>query len=84
MANSQSNQSQVGVCRIGTRGSDLALWQAHTIKGASANVSGEALSEAAMGLEKASSSKDMNAARAGLATLEAQFEKLKAAMDQPA
>ena len=39
MANSRDNQTQDdnqaqnGVCRIGTRGSDLALWQAHTIKG---------------------------------------------------
>lgn len=33
MANSQNNAPQNGVCRIGTRGSDLALWQAHTIKG---------------------------------------------------
>ena len=33
MANSQTNQPIDGVCRIGTRGSDLALWQAHTIKG---------------------------------------------------
>ena len=31
--NSQSNRPQAGVCRIGTRGSDLALWQAHTIQG---------------------------------------------------
>jgi len=33
LANSQSNRPQAGVCRIGTRGSDLALWQAHTIQG---------------------------------------------------
>jgi hydroxymethylbilane synthase len=33
LANSESNQPQAGVCRIGTRGSDLALWQAHTIQG---------------------------------------------------
>lgn len=33
MANSQDIQTQNGVCRIGTRGSDLAMWQAHTIKG---------------------------------------------------
>jgi len=32
LANSQSTQPQDGVCRIGTRGSDLALWQAHTIQ----------------------------------------------------
>lgn len=33
MSNSQNDQNQSGTCRIGTRGSDLALWQAHTIKG---------------------------------------------------
>ena len=33
MANSSENSSKSGVCRIGTRGSDLALWQAHTIQG---------------------------------------------------
>ncbi len=33
MAESQSTHPATGVCRIGTRGSDLALWQARTIKG---------------------------------------------------
>ena len=33
MASSQNNSHPDGVCRIGTRGSDLALWQARTIKG---------------------------------------------------
>ena len=31
MAHASSNGPGAGVCRIGTRGSDLALWQAHTI-----------------------------------------------------
>ncbi len=33
MSNSQNDQNPSEICRIGTRGSDLALWQAHTIKG---------------------------------------------------
>ncbi|MEN8006471.1 MAG: hydroxymethylbilane synthase [Candidatus Krumholzibacteriota bacterium] len=33
MATSSENHAQENVCRIGTRGSDLALWQAHTIQG---------------------------------------------------
>jgi len=32
VANAQNNQAREGTCRIGTRGSDLALWQARTIK----------------------------------------------------
>ncbi|MBW1871256.1 MAG: response regulator [Deltaproteobacteria bacterium] len=54
--------------------------QAHTIKGASANVSGAALSEVAFGLEKAVLAGDFDVAKAGLPALEAQFEKLKEAM----
>lgn len=33
MAKTESNQSGHDACRIGTRGSDLALWQAHAIQG---------------------------------------------------
>jgi len=33
MANAQNHPTPDNVCRIGTRGSDLALWQAHTIEG---------------------------------------------------
>ena len=33
MAKSSENSTNEGICRIGTRGSDLALWQAHTIQG---------------------------------------------------
>ncbi len=33
MAHPSSSGPGTGVCRIGTRGSDLALWQAHTIEG---------------------------------------------------
>ncbi len=32
MAKSSENSTNEGICRIGTRGSDLALWQAHTIQ----------------------------------------------------
>ena len=54
--------------------------QAHTIKGASANVGGEALREVAFGMEKAGKAGDLSVAKAHMPELEAQFEKLKKAM----
>jgi len=33
LSKSSDNSANENVCRIGTRGSDLALWQAHTIQG---------------------------------------------------
>jgi PAS domain S-box-containing protein len=54
--------------------------QAHTIKGASANVGGEALGAKAFEMEKAARAGDLAAVRAGMADLEAQFERLKAAI----
>ncbi len=54
--------------------------QAHTIKGASANVGGEALREAAFEMEKAGKAGNLDTARAGMAKLDAQFNWLKEAM----
>ncbi len=51
--------------------------QAHTIKGASANVGAEALREVAFKTEKAAKSRDLDAAKASMPELEAQFERLK-------
>ncbi|MCP4600732.1 MAG: PAS domain S-box protein [Proteobacteria bacterium] len=57
--------------------------QAHTIKGASANVGGEALCELALGMENASKAGDLETARTRITELEARFEKLKDAISQP-
>jgi len=54
--------------------------QAHTIKGASANVGGEALRAVAHEMEKAGKAGDLAAVKARMADLEAQFEALKDAM----
>jgi PAS domain S-box-containing protein len=54
--------------------------QAHTIKGASANVGGEALRAVAHEMEKAGKAGDLAAIKARMADLEAQFEALKDAM----
>jgi CheY-like chemotaxis protein/HPt (histidine-containing phosphotransfer) domain-containing protein len=51
--------------------------QAHTIKGASANVGGEALRAVAYEMEKAGKAGDLAAVRARMADLEAQFDRLK-------
>ena len=54
--------------------------QAHTIKGASANVGGEALRAVAFEMEKAARAGDLEAANVRMAELKTQFEKLKQAM----
>ena len=58
--------------------------QAHTIKGASANVGGEALREAAFNMEKAGKAEDLAAMTAALPEMERQFTRLKAAMEKGA
>ncbi len=55
--------------------------QAHSIKGASATVGGEALSNWAAKLEKACEDGDMETVRASLGKLQDQFEWLKKAME---
>jgi len=54
--------------------------QAHTIKGASANMGGERLRAAALEMEKLLKAGDMNAINAYLAELETQFDLLSQAM----
>jgi PAS domain S-box-containing protein len=54
--------------------------QAHSIKGASANVSGEALRAVAFEMEKAGKAGDLDAARGLMTRLEEQLEKLIEAM----
>ncbi len=57
-----------------------AVRQAHTIKGASASLGGEALRAVAYEMEKAGKGGDMDAVKARMADLETQFERLKEAM----
>jgi CheY-like chemotaxis protein/HPt (histidine-containing phosphotransfer) domain-containing protein len=54
--------------------------QAHTIKGASANVGGQALRAVAFEMEKAARAGDLSATRGYMPELEAQFDRLKQAM----
>ena len=54
--------------------------QAHTIKGASANVGGEGLRAVAFEMEKAARAGDLSAAGRHMAELEAQFDRLNQAM----
>ncbi|MDM8542469.1 response regulator [Desulfococcaceae bacterium HSG9] len=56
--------------------------QAHTIKGAAANVGGEILCEAAFDVEQACHAGDLNGAGVLMAELETQFERLKEAMNE--
>jgi CheY-like chemotaxis protein/HPt (histidine-containing phosphotransfer) domain-containing protein len=57
-----------------------AVRQAHTIKGASANVGGEALRAAAYEIEKEGKQAGISGIQAGVSKLEVQFEKLKDAL----
>ncbi len=54
--------------------------QAHTIKGASANVGGDALREVAFEMEQMTRSGDFDAVRKHVSDLESQFDLLKGAM----
>ncbi|MBI4763224.1 MAG: response regulator [Deltaproteobacteria bacterium] len=56
--------------------------QAHSIKGASANVGGQALGAMAFELEKAGKTGNLEAVRARLPELERQFARLKEAMSE--
>ncbi|MBW2459485.1 MAG: response regulator, partial [Deltaproteobacteria bacterium] len=60
-----------------------ATHQAHTIKGAAANVGGDALRAVAFELEGAGKAGDLVTIKASLPALEAQFEKLSEAMSPP-
>jgi len=54
--------------------------QAHTIKGASANMGGECLRNAAFEMEKAARTGELRAAGRLMAELESQFDRLNHAM----
>ena len=54
--------------------------QAHTIKGAAANVGGEALRAAAFEIEKAGKACDLEAVRDRMTDLETQFDRLRVAI----
>jgi CheY-like chemotaxis protein len=59
---------------------DAAVRQAHTIKGASANVGGQILSEVALKMETAGKERDMNKMKMLLPALAWEFERLREAM----
>ena len=59
-----------------------ATKQAHTIKGASANVGGERLRNVASDIEKSSRNEDLKTAAEHLTELEAQFYILHKAMEE--
>ncbi len=61
--------------------SKAAEMQAHTIKGASANIGGEALRSAAFEMEKAAKAGGLEVLKRWMPELEAQFERLKEAMN---
>ncbi len=54
--------------------------QAHTIRGASASVGGEALAAVALKMETAGKAGDLEAVKSGMAALESQFDRLKQTM----
>jgi signal transduction histidine kinase/DNA-binding response OmpR family regulator/HPt (histidine-containing phosphotransfer) domain-containing protein len=58
-----------------------ALLQAHTIRGASGNVSAEALSSVAHNMERAGHSGDLERMKHDLPQLQVQFDRLKQAME---
>jgi HPt (histidine-containing phosphotransfer) domain-containing protein len=55
-------------------------FQAHTIKGVSANMGGERLRAVAFEMEKAAKSQDLTAASSFMNELERQFDRLKEEM----
>jgi HPt (histidine-containing phosphotransfer) domain-containing protein len=56
--------------------------RAHTIKGQSANVGGEALRKTAFEIEKAGEAGDLETVKRQMTELEAQFDRLKEAMNR--
>jgi len=56
--------------------------QAHSLKGASSNVGGEALRALAFEMEKAGNAGDLDSVRARMGDLEHEFARLKEAMTQ--
>jgi len=74
---------QFDVLRTNLRDGDFscAERQAHTIKGASANLGGDACSAAAFEMEKACQAGNIKDALIQLPKLESQFSRLKAALE---
>ncbi len=66
---------------IETGNASEAERQAHTIKGASANIDGERLRAVAFEIEKAARTGDLTAAAARTKELEGEFEQLRRVMD---
>jgi two-component system, sensor histidine kinase and response regulator len=60
---------------------DLITMKAHTIKGSSASVGGEAISEIAFIIEKASKAADLNSIKMLLPALQDCFEEFKKAVE---
>ena len=56
--------------------------QAHSIKGASARVRGEALRAVALEMERAANARDLDTVKARMVEMEAQFDRLKQAMTE--
>jgi HPt (histidine-containing phosphotransfer) domain-containing protein len=75
---------QIQALRISLDAGDVpgAEQQAHSIKGASANIGGERLREAAFRIEKAASAGNLNDARSRMAELEAQFSRFRETMQR--
>jgi PAS domain S-box-containing protein len=65
---------------LGTADATGTARQAHTIKGASASIGGEALRGAALALETTARAGDLRAAAASLPSLESQFARLEEAL----
>lgn len=74
----ESIPQQIQQLKISLDENDIAATQlhAHTIKGASANIGGEALRAAALAVEKCTKSGDVNGMRKGLREIEQQYERL--------
>ncbi|HEX7496954.1 MAG TPA: PAS domain S-box protein [Candidatus Limnocylindrales bacterium] len=75
---------QIGALRSYLDAGDVegSIRQAHTIKGASANVGGELLRAAAFDMEKAAQTGDLSAVKVRLPDLQARFARLKEAMQE--
>ena len=67
---------------LDNRDAPSVLREAHTLKGASADVGGKALLETAFEIEKAGEAGDLETVKACMPELETQFERLKEAMNR--
>jgi HPt (histidine-containing phosphotransfer) domain-containing protein len=74
---------QISALRESLKAGDLPTIErlVHTIRGASANVGGDRLRHVASVMEKAAKAGDLESARAGMANLETEFDRLQETMD---